>query len=77
MDASTLNNMKPGQACRIVDVHLDGPTGQRLLDMGFMPGTKVTIVRNAPLVDPIDLLLRGTHVSIRHQEAGRVEVEEI
>jgi ferrous iron transport protein A len=46
------------------------------MDMGFMPGTKVKVVRNAPLVDPIDLLLRGFHVSIRHHEAGGVEVEE-
>ena len=73
----TLNDINPGQECRIVDVNLDGATGQRLMDMGFMPGTKVQIVRNAPLVDPVDLLLRGYHVSIRHQEAKGVEVEEL
>ena len=73
----TLNNVKPGQACRIVRVNLGGATGQRLMDMGFTPGTKVKIVRNAPFVDPIDLSLRGYHVSIRHQEAKGVEVEQL
>ncbi len=72
-----LNNVKPGCECRIVEVSLAGATGQRLLDMGFMPGTTVKVVRNAPLVDPVDLLLRGFHVSIRHHEAGGVEVEEL
>ena len=73
----TLDDIKPGQECRIVDVNLDGATGQRLMDMGFIPGTKVKIVRNAPLVDPVDLLLRGYHVSIRHNEAKGVEVEQL
>jgi len=73
----TLDEIKPGQECRIVDVNLDGATGQRLMDMGFMPGTKVKIIRNAPLVDPVDLLLRGYHVSIRHHEAKGVEVEQL
>ena len=72
-----LNHIKPGRECRITEVSLSGATGQRLMDMGFVPGTKVKVVRNAPLVDPIDLLLRGFHVSIRHHEAAGVEVEEL
>lgn len=70
----TLNEMKPGQKCRIVKVNVGGATGQRLMDMGFVPGTLIRIVRNAPLVDPVDLLIRGYHVSVRHSEAGFVEV---
>jgi ferrous iron transport protein A len=73
----TLNDIKPGLECRIVSVTLDGATGQRLMDMGFMPGTRIQVVRNAPLVDPVDLLLRGYHVSIRHREALGVEVEQL
>ncbi len=73
----TLNDIKPGCECRIVEVKLSGATGQRLMDMGFTPGTKVKIVRNAPLVDPVDLLLRGYHVSMRHDEAKGVEVEQL
>ena len=71
----TLNDLKAGQEARVLDVTASGATGQRLLDMGFVEGTTVRIVRNAPLVDPIDLLVRGYHVSIRHAEAKDVEVE--
>jgi ferrous iron transport protein A len=73
-DAMTLNDLKPGQECRILDVKVEGATGQRLLDMGFISGTRVKVVRNAPLVDPIELLVRGYHVSVRHSEAKGVEV---
>jgi len=69
-----LDEVKPGQECRVVEVHIGGAVGQRLLDMGVTPGTKVRVVRNAPLVDPVDLLVRGYHVSVRHSEARGVEV---
>jgi len=70
----TLNELKPGQECRVVKVNVGGVTGQRLLDMGLVPGTQIKVVRNAPLVDPVDLQLRGYHVSMRHSEARGVEV---
>jgi ferrous iron transport protein A len=70
----TLNEMNPGQECRIVKVNVGDATGQRLMDMGFVPGTLIRIVRNAPLVDPVDLFIRGYHVSVRHSEAVFVEV---
>jgi ferrous iron transport protein A len=70
----TLDKMKRGQECQIVEVNLGGATGQRLSDMGFIPGARIKVVRNAPLVDPVDLLLKGYHVSVRHSEAKGVEV---
>ena len=70
----TLNELKPGQNCHIVRIDISGVTGQRLLDMGFVPGTKIDVIRNAPLVDPVELLLRGYQVSIRHSEAKEIEV---
>jgi ferrous iron transport protein A len=73
----TLDDIKPGFECRVMDVNLDGSTGQRLMDMGFMPGTKVKVVCNAPLIDPVNLQLRGYNVSIRHNEAKGVEVEKL
>lgn len=73
----TLDEMKPGQECHIVKVNVGGATGQRLLDMGFVPGTRIRIVRNAPLVDPVDLLVKGYHISVRHSEAKFVEVTPI
>jgi ferrous iron transport protein A len=70
----TLDEIKPGQEVRVVKVSIDGVTAQRLLDMGFVPKTKIKVIRNAPLVDPVELLLRGYHVGVRHSEAGGVEV---
>ncbi|AMM41267.1 iron transporter FeoA [Candidatus Desulfofervidus auxilii] len=72
---ASLDEIKPGQECRIIKVNIGGATGQRLMDMGFMPGTKVKVVRNAPLIDPVDFYIRGYHVSLRHSEARGIEVE--
>jgi ferrous iron transport protein A len=70
----TLDEIKPGEECEVVDVTADGVTGQRLMDMGFIPGTRIQVVRNAPLVDPVEFLMKGYHVSLWHSEAGKVEV---
>lgn len=73
----TLDELKPGEECKLVEVNLEGATGQRLLDMGFVSGTHVKVIRNAPMVDPVDLLLKGYHVGIRHSEAKSIEVEKL
>ena len=70
----TLDKLRPGQECLVAKVNIGGVVGQRLLDMGFIPKTKIKVIRNAPLVDPVDLLLKGYHVSVRHSEARGVEV---
>jgi ferrous iron transport protein A len=71
----TLDELRPGQECRILKVNIGGVIGQRLSDMGFIPRTRIKVVRNAPLVDPVDLMLKGYHISVRHSEAKGVEVE--
>ncbi len=70
-----LNEMAHGDSCTVKDVRADGPLGQRLMDLGFYPGASVMIVRNAPLIDPVEIELDGCHISIRHEEARMVEVE--
>ncbi|MCK4244193.1 MAG: ferrous iron transport protein A [Candidatus Omnitrophica bacterium] len=70
----TLDELKPGQKCHIAKVNAEGVTGQRLLDMGFVPGAKIHIIRNAPLVDPVEILLKGYHISIRHSESKEIEI---
>ena len=69
-----LSEVKPGQECRVVDVLVDGALGQRLLDMGFVPGTKIQVVRNAPLADPVEIRVKGYLLSLRRDEAKVVEV---
>ena len=71
----TLDELKPNQECEIRDVTLGGAELQRLLDMGFIEGTQVKVVRNAPLMDPLDIEIRGYLIALRRQEAKGVEVD--
>lgn len=71
----TLDELQPGVSCKVTGLTASGALGQRLMDLGFFPGAAIAIVRNAPLVDPVELHLDGYHVSIRHSEARHIEVE--
>ena len=44
------------------------------MDLGFVPGAEVTMLRSAPLLDPVELRLDGFEVSVRHAEARHVEI---
>ena len=72
----TLDQMKPGNECLIKKLSVRDKLGQRLLDMGVYPGLKLKVVRNAPLEDPMEVELDGYFVSLRHEEARYVEVEQ-
>ncbi|WP_419785955.1 FeoA family protein [Pseudodesulfovibrio sp.] len=71
----TLDELRPGIGCTMTDITAVGALGQRLMDLGFYPGAEIQIVRNAPLVDPVELQLDGYHISLRHSEARHIEVE--
>ena len=71
----TLSGMVPGDTGSVRDLSATGALGQRLMDLGFYPGARVRVVRNAPLVDPVESELDGCHVSLRHEEADLVEVD--
>jgi len=72
-----LSELKEGQTATVVRVGGDGPFRRRLLEMGFLRGTEVYIEKYAPLRDPIELILKGYHVSLRVDEAARIEVENV
>jgi len=71
----SLDEIRPGERCRIKRIMASGLLGQRLLDMGFIPGVEIEVIRNAPLIDPVEIRLGEYQVSIRHDEARYVEVE--
>lgn len=73
-DTVRLDSLKPGDACLLHDIKVSGATAQRFMDLGLIPGVTIDIVRNAPLVDPVELLIRGNYISIRHSEARKIEV---
>ena len=73
---TTLDNTKVGQTVEVVKVHGEGSSlRRRLLDMGITPKTQVTLVRCAPLGDPIEFKIKGYDVCLRKEEAKNIIVE--
>ncbi len=72
-----LSELKPKERGTIVKVGGGGPVHRRILDMGVVPGTEVEVVKVAPLGDPVELLLRGYHLSLRKEEAREILVEKV
>ena len=66
--------MSVGQRGKIQKFLDEGEITQRLLEMGLTSGTEIEIVRFAPLGDPIELKVRGYHLSVRRQEAEVIQV---
>ena len=73
----TLDELKPGESARILEVRGDDEAADRLMEMGLVEGTEFSVVRFAPLGDPIEIKTRGYHLSLRKAEAASVEVEKL
>ncbi len=73
----TLDKVEVGQEARITKVGGEGELRCRLLDMGLIPKTKVKVQKMAPMGDPIEIHLRGYELTIRKEDAQKIEVEEI
>ena len=71
----TLNELKIGAAAVITAVGGEGPLRCRLLDMGLIPRTEVTLPKIAPMGDPIQIRVRGYELTLRVEEAEKIEVE--
>lgn len=71
----TLADIKPGQKAKIVRVGGQAATNSRLMEMGITRNTVVSVVRVAPLGDPVEILVRGYNLSLRSREARGIEVE--
>jgi Fe2+ transport system protein FeoA len=69
----TLAELRPGQRGTVYGF-ASANLPVRLLEMGLLPGTEVEVVRLAPLGDPMDLKVRGYHLSIRRAEACLVTI---
>ncbi len=70
-----LAQMNPGESGRILGVGNVGAMRRRLADMGAVKGTKVQVVKRAPLGDPIEVKLKGYSLTLRKQEAAAIDVE--
>ncbi|MDQ3625222.1 MAG: ferrous iron transport protein A [Verrucomicrobiota bacterium] len=70
-----MSDLSAGDCGTIVGFDLPGGQRQRLLEMGMTVGSEFEVVRFAPLGDPIDLKLRGYHLSLRKHEAAGIRVQ--
>lgn len=72
-----LSTLKKGQHGIIVHVGGKGAVKRRMMDMGVVPGSKISVVRVAPLGDPIEFNIKGYSLSLRKNEAEQITVERI
>jgi ferrous iron transport protein A len=71
----TLDQLKPGNECRIRRLRSREKTSRRLLAMGVYPGMRLRVVRYAPLHDPVEVEIEGRFFSLRRDEARFIEVD--
>lgn len=70
-----LDQLKCGQKGTVARVGGAGPLRRRIVDMGVVRGTPIEVVKVAPLGDPIELKVKGYHLSLRKEEAAAINVE--
>jgi ferrous iron transport protein B len=72
-----LNQLKPGQSAIIDEVKGEGALRQHLLDMGMIPGEKVTLIKLAPMGDPIEVMIHDYELTLRLADAANIIVEKV
>ena len=73
----TLKDLKVGQTAVITQVGGQGSLRQHFLDMGVIPGAEVTLVKYAPMGDPMELLIHGYELTLRLADAEKIEVANV
>ena len=73
----TLKDLKINEHARILSVGGEGALRQHFLDMGVIPGAELTLVKFAPLGDPMELQIHGYELSLRLEDAEKIEIEKI
>ncbi len=71
----TLDKLKVGESAIIKTVGGEGGLRLRLLDMGLIPKTRITLIKVAPMGDPMELYVRGYELTLRAEDARKIEVE--
>lgn len=72
----TLDKLAVGSSAVIKTVGGSGALRYRLLDMGLIPRTEVTLQKIAPMGDPIEIRVRGYELTLRLEDARKIELEE-
>ncbi len=72
-----LSEMKEGQTGIIVRVEGNGALRRRVLEMGLTKGSEIYVEKYAPMKDPIELIIKGYHISLRVEEAANITVDKL
>lgn len=73
----TLDNLKIGNSCKIIELNNEGSIRRRLLDLGLIPGTIITAVLSSPFNDPIAYKIKNATIAIRKSDSKNIIVEEL
>ncbi len=73
-DERALDALAAGERGVISDIDCDPSIARRLMELGLVPGTDIEMIRRAPLGDPLEVRVRGVHLSLRRSEARHIHV---
>ena len=77
MTLMLLSQMREGQSGTVARVGGNGILRRRILEMGILKGAELYIEKYAPLKDPLELIVKGYHVSLRVEEAAQIDMENV
>ena len=72
-----LSEMKKGQTGTITRIGGENSLRRRILEMGILKGSEVYVEKYAPLKDPLELIIKGAHISLRVREAAQITVDNV
>jgi Fe2+ transport system protein FeoA len=72
-----LSEVKEGQSATVVRVGGASVLRRRILEMGVVRGTEIYVEKYAPLKDPLELVVKGAHISLRVEEAAQILVDHV
>ncbi len=74
---TTLDRLTDNEKGIILKINGTGAFKRRLIDMGFIKGVIIQRKKCAPLADPVEFIIKNYHISLRHEEAEKIEIEKI
>ncbi len=74
---TTLDKLVPGDEAIVVEMGGEDETVERLMELGLIEGTPIRLQKFAPLGDPLEIVMRGYHLSLRRHEAAFIVVDKI
>ena len=73
----TLRELEIGNTAVVTSVGGEGALRQHFLDMGIIPGTRITTVKYAPMGDPVQVQIHGYELTLRLDDAAEIEIEKL